>query len=85
MRFAGWIPKATNTLRVCNIAFILQRWFQERTSVLRHMYIACLVCQFCMFKHFALAVNKETDNIKINKMSFLFNILLTVHLNIFIY
>jgi hypothetical protein len=36
--------------------------------VLRCMYIACLVFQFYVFKHIALAVNKETDNIKIYRI-----------------
>jgi len=63
------ITKATNTLRVCNIAFLLQQRFQERTSVLRYMYIPCLVFQFCMFKRIVLTDNKETDNININRIS----------------
>ena len=45
MRVACWIPKATNTHSGCVIliAFPLQRWLHERASVLRYMYIACLV------------------------------------------
>jgi len=36
MRFAYWIPKATNTLRVCNIiAFPQQQLLGERVSMLR--------------------------------------------------
>ena len=43
MRIACWIPKATNTHShyVILIAFPLQQWFHERTTVLR--YTVCLV------------------------------------------
>jgi len=45
MRIACWIPKATNTHSGCVmlIAFPLQQWLQERASILRFTYIACLV------------------------------------------
>jgi len=45
MRIAYWIHKATNTHSeyVIRIAFPLQQWLQERASVLRYTYIACLV------------------------------------------
>ena len=45
MRIACRIPKTTNTHSVCVIvtAFTLQQWFHERPSMLRYMYIACLV------------------------------------------
>jgi len=45
MRIACWIPKTTNTHTGCVIliAFPLQQWLHERTSVLRHTYIGCLV------------------------------------------
>ena len=45
MRISCWIPKATNTLSEYNIliAFQLQILLHERTSMLRYMYIACLV------------------------------------------
>ena len=44
MRFAGWKPKATNTHSkyVVLIAFPLQQWLDERTSVLRYTHIGCL-------------------------------------------
>jgi len=44
MRFACSIPRATNTHSqfVTLIAFSLQQWLHERTSALRHMYIALL-------------------------------------------
>jgi len=44
MRFALWIPKATNTHThthtqyVTLIVFPLQQWLYERTSMLRHTY-----------------------------------------------
>ena len=42
---AFWIPKATDTHSeyVIIIAFPLQKWLYEGTSVLRYTYIACLV------------------------------------------
>jgi len=45
MRIAFWIIKATNTHSqyVILIAFPLQQWLHERASMLRYMYIACLV------------------------------------------
>jgi hypothetical protein len=45
MCFACWITKLTDTHSeyVMLIAFPLQQWLHERTSVFRYMYIACLV------------------------------------------
>ena len=45
MFIACWIPKATNTHSQHTIltAFPLQQWLHARSSMLRHMYIACLV------------------------------------------
>jgi hypothetical protein len=46
MRFACWITKTTETLRLCNnlpIAFTRQQELRERNSVLYYTYIACLV------------------------------------------
>ena len=45
MRFACWIPKATDTRLeyVILIAFTLQQWLHERASMLRYTYIVCLV------------------------------------------
>ena len=47
MRFACWIIKATDThIHTRNVIFIalpLQQRFRERASMLRYMYIACLV------------------------------------------
>jgi len=43
-RITCCIPKATNTLRICNIyAFPLQQWSHEGASVLRYTCTACLV------------------------------------------
>jgi hypothetical protein len=49
MRIACWIHKATHTHSqyVILIVFPLQQWLQERASVLRHTYIACLVHCCC--------------------------------------
>ena len=44
IRISCWIPKATETHSeyIIFIAFALQRWLRERTSLLRYTYIACL-------------------------------------------
>jgi len=54
MRIACWIPKATNTHLGCVtiIAFPLQQWLHEGTSVLRYTHIACLVQCLCYRKTF---------------------------------
>jgi len=43
-----FIPKATDTYSqyVTHIAFPLQQWLQERASVSRYTYIACLVHKY---------------------------------------
>jgi hypothetical protein len=45
MGIACWIPKATDTHAECVIliAFPLQQWLLESTSVLLYAHIACLV------------------------------------------
>jgi len=45
MRIAYWMPKAANTLteHIILIAFSLKQWLDERVSMLRYTYIACLV------------------------------------------
>jgi len=45
MRISSWAPETTNTHSGCviHIAFPLQQWLHECTSVLRHTYIACVV------------------------------------------
>jgi hypothetical protein len=45
MRIACWIPKATNMYSeyIILIAFPLQEWLHERTTMLRYTYIACHV------------------------------------------
>jgi len=47
-RIAWWITKATNTRSeyVILIAFPLQQWLYERASMLRYMYIACVIVLF---------------------------------------
>jgi hypothetical protein len=49
MRFACWITKATNTRSeyVIRIAFPPPQWLCERASMLRYMYIACLLDIVC--------------------------------------
>ena len=53
MRIACWIPKATNTHSeyAILIAFPLQQWLHERTSVFPHMYIVCLSCTWFLTKY----------------------------------
>jgi hypothetical protein len=45
MRIACWLPKTTNTHSeyLILIAFPLQQWSDERVSMLRYTYIACIV------------------------------------------
>jgi hypothetical protein len=45
MRFACWIPKATNTHSeyIIRIALSLQQWLHERATVLHYTYIASMV------------------------------------------
>ena len=45
MRFACWLPKATNTYSEYGIliACSLLQWLQERALMLSYTYIACLV------------------------------------------
>ena len=52
MHIACWIQKTTNTHSGCVIliAFPLQQWSHERTSMLRYTYIACLVNYLFIFK-----------------------------------
>jgi hypothetical protein len=53
-RNACWIPKAKSTHSdyVIVIAFPLQQWFNERVSLLRYTFIACLVWNhFCQIKN----------------------------------
>ena len=53
MRIACWIPKATNTHTGCIIliAFPLQQWLYESTSMLRYTYAACLVIHIYQLKY----------------------------------
>ena len=53
LRFARWVPKATNTHSCCVIltAFPLQQWLHERASLLRHKYVACLVAHHIEVLH----------------------------------
>jgi hypothetical protein len=48
MHIACCITKATNTHSqyVMLIAFPLQQWLHERTSMLRYMYMACIVVAY---------------------------------------
>jgi len=45
MRIARWIAKAADALSEYTIliAFPLQQWLRERTSIIRYTYIVCLV------------------------------------------
>ena len=54
MCIAGWIPKSKNThlQYVILITYPLQKWLQERASMLRYTNIACLVL-CCAEKYFS--------------------------------
>ena len=45
VRIACWISETKNIHSACliHIAFTLQQWLHERTSLLRYTYTACLV------------------------------------------
>jgi len=45
IRISRWVPKATNSQSeyVTLIAFPLRQWLNERASMLRYTYVACLV------------------------------------------
>ena len=52
MRIACWVNKPTNTHSECVIliAFPIQQWLQERTSVLRYTYSTLPVFLFCLWR-----------------------------------
>jgi hypothetical protein len=52
MRIASWILNTTNTHSqyVILVAFQLQQWLHERTSILRYTYIAC--CHSALWDYF---------------------------------
>jgi hypothetical protein len=54
MRFACWVPKATNTHweYVILISFSLQQWLRERVFMLRYTYIACHIFKPLYSNHF---------------------------------
>jgi hypothetical protein len=43
MRLARWIKKATNTLRMCNIAFPLQQYLRKR-ALFFALYVHSISC-----------------------------------------
>ena len=43
MRVACWLPKATNTHSEFPFTFPRQQYLDERATILRYSYIACLV------------------------------------------
>ena len=54
MHIACWIPNATNThSEAVIIAFPLQKWLQERSSMLRYTYIAC-ICVVLLTVHLSI-------------------------------
>jgi len=47
MSIARWIPKDTNTHRLCyTYCFSLHRWLYEHSSMLRYMYIVKIVVRY---------------------------------------
>ena len=77
MRIACWIPKATNTQTeyVILIAFPLQQWLNELTSVLRYMYSACLVINLSCLPELGSRTNR---NMLQNKSSCCMQLVCTV-------
>ena len=77
MRTAGWIPKATNTHSEYAkfIAFPLQQWLHERTTLFRYTYIACIVVNKLKCSE-VKKVNSSNTNEAIapNKISFVVNV-----------
>jgi hypothetical protein len=69
MRIACWIPEATNTQSVYAtiIAFPLQQWLPERSSVLVYTYIACSV-NFLLRFHL-VSQNEQTEQSAKNMLS----------------
>jgi hypothetical protein len=62
MRIACWILRLhTHSQRVMFIAVPVQQCLQERTSILRSPYIACLVESFLLF--YRLILQGDTPNI----------------------
>jgi hypothetical protein len=61
MRFACWITKATDTHSeyAIFIPFLRQQWLSEFPSMLRYIYIACLV-KFCSLHKYMHSVNHLT-------------------------
>jgi len=61
MRNAVWMPKATDihSEYVTRIASPLQQWLLVRVSMLRYMYIACLVYSKKMFNVGYVMKNKK--------------------------
>jgi len=55
MRISHWAPEATNTHSGCviHIAFPLQQWLHECTSLLRCTYIACIV--WCVSSQYSVS------------------------------
>jgi hypothetical protein len=43
MRFASWINKATDTIRIFNTAFQRKQWLRERALIL-YLSARCLFC-----------------------------------------
>jgi hypothetical protein len=66
MRTACWIAKATNKHVGCVIliAFPLQQWLHERSSMLRYTYIDCIVyfeiLQTCFVVNLMLRISRAT-------------------------
>ena len=61
MRIAWWIPKATHTRALAHartqtrMAFPLQQWLRERSSMLR-LYIQCLLFRSVVQQHFVVTL-----------------------------
>jgi len=58
IRIACWVPMSTNAYseHIIVIAFPLQQWLQERSSVLCYKYIACFIYLFIKSYHSCLTM-----------------------------
>ena len=72
MRMAYWVPKATNTHSqyVLLIAFPLQQWLHERSSMKRYTNIACLVLWRLCFESLSVHVRFFVDKVAQGQIPF---------------
>ena len=84
IHFACWVNKATNTHSeyVILIASPRQRWLRERATILRYMYIACLVIRHYKSSEFVVKLLNSSSKTNICRYSMLLGqlVLLTLEM-----